>query len=643
MLAATSTCTLGLMRFSSLTLPLALGVVSNVFAAAVGYCALENYYTSIATQLDTLEGKDLENALSAHVRQGQVQLTYDQVWGALKIVDASNGDTTSGTVYLMYSNITVDADLTAGNGVPGVWNREHTWPKSRGIDESGPGYTDIHHLRPTYVSTNSARGNNWFDECTDGCTVPACTPLCAPDTAKDGDRSFMPPARVRGDVARSILYMAMRYDGSESATIDLKITNCPENPAAVDMMGKLETILEWHRADPPSEDEIYRNNAVCDIQGNRNPFVDHPELADKIYLAASFEDPVANCGKVTSVAPFTSPTKSPVEPPAGPTPGDIAIVGFSANIPKSVTVVALRDFAAGDIISLSDHAYTGVSANYPTGFKYTEDTVRYTIPAGGLAAGTVVKWHQENPDWAQNTAFDISIDGDTIVVSVDGTNEPTLDNVIFALNYNDQWLPESDSLTSKQSALPTPTLVDGETALVLARGTREGVYRGTTQGTREDIIAQVGKSANWETRLKSGASVLDFDSLIASGFDVAVPQVTASPTLSPSKSPTSSPVQAPVAVSTALVAVAGIGSILAFGGVAFILLRVKKSIDIIAERDEKLAVATQARMVWNVAIMVDADQRSQTNSMSSHSVYSTSNEASDIESGVQRWSRAPSV
>ncbi len=159
-------------------------------------------------------------------------------------------------------------------------------------------------------------------------------PEAAPDTGLSADY-FMPPAIHRGDVARTVFYMATRYDGSAARSTALKVTDCPMDPSASYMMGRLSTLLEWHRLDPPGAREQYRNGAVCGFQGNRNPFVDFPELVDKIFGPGSgYVDPVANCRTIGSVSPTSSraptsaggsnpsPTPAPVapQPQAAPTP-----------------------------------------------------------------------------------------------------------------------------------------------------------------------------------------------------------------------------------------------------------------------------------------------------------------------------------
>ena len=97
------------------------------------------------------------------------------------------------------------------------WNREHLWSRSHGVGSSGKDNTDLHHLRPSDCNVNSARNNLYFGQCgiasTSYCDSPA-HPEAAIDTAHDA-ATFLPPVNVRGDIARAILYMDLRYDGDE--------------------------------------------------------------------------------------------------------------------------------------------------------------------------------------------------------------------------------------------------------------------------------------------------------------------------------------------------------------------------------------------------------------------------------------------
>ena len=135
----------------------------------------------------------------------------------------------------------------------------------------GPG-TDIHHLRPTDVQANSSRGNLDFDN--GDSPVAGCN-----GCFKDSD-SFKPPNRVKGDVARILLYMATRYEAGDKVDFEL---NDKVNNGTAPYHGKLPVLLQRHKQDPVDEYEKRRNEKLYEIQGNRNPFIDHPEWVEKIW------------------------------------------------------------------------------------------------------------------------------------------------------------------------------------------------------------------------------------------------------------------------------------------------------------------------------------------------------------------------
>ena len=200
----------------------------------------------------------------------QTKITYDQVWEALKVTDQDPNN--AGNVILIYSGRS-QSKSTNGGGV-NDWNREHVWPQSHGSfgTATGPG-TDLHHLRPEDVTVNSTRGNKDFD--LGGSTVSE-----APGNYTDAD-SWEPRNAVKGDVARMIMYMAIRYEG-EDGWPNLEMNNSVNG--SVPYLGRLSVLLQWNLQDPPDTFEKRRNQVIYDSwQGNRNPFIDHPEWATAIW------------------------------------------------------------------------------------------------------------------------------------------------------------------------------------------------------------------------------------------------------------------------------------------------------------------------------------------------------------------------
>ncbi|MGY5138805.1 endonuclease I family protein [Streptomyces nigrescens] len=217
-------------------------------------------------------GQALKDSLHRIISSTQTgKLTYSQVWDALKETDQDPDN--SENVILLYTGRSQSKNSNGGN--PDDWNREHVWAKSHGDfgTDTGPG-TDIHHLRPEDVSVNSIRGNKDFDN--GGTKVDE-----APGNSTDDD-SFEPRDAVKGDVARMILYMAVRYDGGDGFP-DLEPNDNVDN-GSQPHIGRLSVLKQWSQEDPPDTFEKHRNQVIFDkYQHNRNPFIDHPEWVGEIW------------------------------------------------------------------------------------------------------------------------------------------------------------------------------------------------------------------------------------------------------------------------------------------------------------------------------------------------------------------------
>ncbi|XBI62625.1 hypothetical protein VPH35_043208 [Triticum aestivum] len=224
--------------------------------------------------MEGLSGDVLMAKLGAVVSP-HASLRYKDVWEALKILDAADADHPEAS-----SEVAVPKLLA---GKSDGWNREHLWPRSYGLTRR-PSLTDLHNIRPADANVNSSRGNKYYGGCaatSKKCARPA-NREAAPDTETDSER-WAPPFQVRGDVARSLMYMAVSYgSGQKDAAPHLELSDSPSIQRR--RMGLLSALLQWNELDPPSRSEQRRNDRVCSLyQHNRNPFVDHPEYANLIW------------------------------------------------------------------------------------------------------------------------------------------------------------------------------------------------------------------------------------------------------------------------------------------------------------------------------------------------------------------------
>jgi len=147
-------------------------------------------------------------------------------------------------------------------------NIEHTWPKSKfGVRKGTSKYnimvSDLHHLYPSDSKANSTRSNHAFAQFKNGQPLSDCPFSKIDYDASSGKQGFEPPEDHKGNVARALFYMAVRYDLKISASEEFYLK-------------------QWNIMDPVDSEEIRRNNEIADIQGNRNPFVDDSELVELI-------------------------------------------------------------------------------------------------------------------------------------------------------------------------------------------------------------------------------------------------------------------------------------------------------------------------------------------------------------------------
>ena len=173
---------------------------------------------------------------SAHTHQ----TNYAETKELYRYTDCENG---GGAISSFYSGKSI------GPSWDGGWNREHTWPNSKGL--GGNDENDIMMLRPTSISENSSRGNTAYGK---------SSGFYNPNKESNGAHD------LRGDVARIFLYVYVRWGNTSYAW------------GASGVMESKEVLLEWMEADPVDTWELGRNDAVESITGTRNVFVDYPEL-----------------------------------------------------------------------------------------------------------------------------------------------------------------------------------------------------------------------------------------------------------------------------------------------------------------------------------------------------------------------------
>ncbi len=234
--------------------------------------APQGYYDSA----DGLTGENLRTALK-NIIDGHYVQSYSSLWGHFHNTDKK----ANGKVWDMYSTKadgTADYEYTFGTDQCGnyssegsCYNREHSFPKSW-FSNGSPMKTDLFHLYPTDGKVNGKRSNYPYGEVifatwtsTNGsklgsCSYPGYTGIV-----------FEPIDEFKGDFARTYFYMLTRYKDKISNWNSPMLFGNNLASWAEDML------VEWHQQDPVSQKEIDRNNAVYQIQNNRNPYIDNPD------------------------------------------------------------------------------------------------------------------------------------------------------------------------------------------------------------------------------------------------------------------------------------------------------------------------------------------------------------------------------
>ncbi len=237
----------------------------------------ESYYSS----LNGLSGDSFRAELNDIITENFVWYTYDSKnrYEILPQADAVYGQ--EGMVYCIYSGqIFKDVDSTNNNGGTYLWNTEHVWAKSHGFaDPNMLPYSDYHHLRVACKNTNSRRNNRFIG------SVEGLDYKTDEWGNKYTEDTWEPRDSVKGDVARMLLYMDVRYDGEEDTEIDLVLLDDYDFPdkAGDPYMSNLSDLLLWHEEDEVDDRERSRNDVIYSYQKNRNPFIDKPEYVDMIW------------------------------------------------------------------------------------------------------------------------------------------------------------------------------------------------------------------------------------------------------------------------------------------------------------------------------------------------------------------------
>ena len=413
-----------------------LNLFFSLLFVAAALCAQPSatYYSSANGQ----SGDALRTALM-NIIDGHTVVSYDNLKELYKYSDTKENDADTRNMLIdIYSECTyTPGSAYCGSGSCGGYNREHSVPKSW-FNKESPMYSDAFHLYPTSCYVNSYRGNYALGECSGGekCTSNGMTEALG----RRGSCTYPgysavvyePDDKYKGDLARTYFYMATRYAD--------KCSSWSGGMFGSDNNGfqtwAINMLLEWHRADPVSEKEKIRNEAIFGntkyntgaySQKNRNPFIDYPCLAEYIWgnkkgepvdfstlvssYDAAFADTENQCGCQSSTNPIITSPKGSVA---------FGAVAVNTNTTQTITVQG-RNLTNNVTLTLS-----GTNADL---FSLSDATVSVD---DALAGKTITITYQPTSEGNHTATLTLSsTDAASVEVTLTGSGAST-----YTITYN---------------------------------------------------------------------------------------------------------------------------------------------------------------------------------------------------------------
>ena len=421
-------------------------------------------------------GATLKSQLKVIITNGHVDHGYSGLWTGYQTTDRDNiamsGYENDNTILDIYSENPNGADpysynypsgqCSGNSGPEGLcYNREHVVPQSL-FNSNPPMVSDIHFIRATDAKVNGARSNFPFGKVgTASYTSQNGSKLGTSVSPGYSGTVFEPIDAFKGDIARMILYFVTRYETQLSGFSTGNMLGGSAFPGL--QTWELNQLLAWHTADPVSATEIARNNASYAYQGNRNPYIDHPE-----YVALIWGTPVVDtqAPSVPSTLTASNPTSNTISLSWTASTDNIGVAGYdiykdgifySTVSGTTATVTGLNPSttynfyviakdAAGNASTASNTASeTTLAGGQPGGSCGTEDFT--DIPANA-SSYTTRTWTSNNITWtATDARTDQSINGRAINIKNGNLTSSTVSGGIGSLTVTTK-LPFTDTAGS---------------------------------------------------------------------------------------------------------------------------------------------------------------------------------------------------
>lgn len=363
---------------------------SSYYTGSYSYATLSSLSGSTSSSAASIYASPLGTALHKLSSDRQSYTTsYDSTKSLYMYTDCENGNTS--TISSFYSGKNMNSAWGSG------WNREHTWPNSKGLN--GSDENDIMMLRPTAESENNSRGNTAYGE---------SSGYYDPNSEANGKYN------LHGDIARLMLQHMIRWGNTRYMF------------GSGGVMESRAVLLKWIEEDPVDTWELGRNDAVQSITGVRNVFVDYPELAFLLLgesVPAGYSTPSNSNGA-------TQPT-TPTQPVTG---NEYVLTDSLKNGDKAV-IYNPGNGEAVPAISTGNY-YLSVVAVTPTGNKITttDDSIIWDVVKN--SDGTYTFKNGANTlslNWnTSNSKTSVSLDGTNPKLTVESLNAETSSYVIYS-------------------------------------------------------------------------------------------------------------------------------------------------------------------------------------------------------------------
>lgn len=370
--------------------------------------APSNYYDTA-----TGSGYILKTQLRDIITAGHSDQGYAGLWTGYATTDRDNYYEFDNTILDIYSEFPSGADnynYTYSTNQCGnyssegdCYNREHLVPQSS-FSEASPMKNDIHHVYPTDGYVNGGRGSFPFGEV-----------QTASNTYQNGSQKgtsavlgysgtvFEPIDEFKGDIARALLYFAVRYQNDVDTYTSFDMFNGTEDQ--VFQTWAIDLLLDWHNVDPVSQKEIDRNDTAYNFQGNANPFVNHPEYANMIWnLSPDTQAPTTPTNLVTS-----NPSSSTMDLSWTASTDNTGVTSYDVYVDGSFYVSTnstSSSYTVTGLTSETTYSFTILAKDAANNMSVQSTAANGTTTAG--SGGTVDLFISEYVEGGNNKAIEIA-------------------------------------------------------------------------------------------------------------------------------------------------------------------------------------------------------------------------------------------